>query len=145
MFHLWYDRDGLVLRTSKTTDVTVIGAAGWIGVTDEVAAAVELRMDIYRVVGGVLMLDGDPVAMPPEVPASVTSSQAKRAMIYSGVYEAIEAYVMAVQDYPLGLVYQIVWDAPFWFRNSPELGTLAAELGMTAEQVDDLFRLAGTL
>lgn len=78
-------------------------------------------------------------------PSVVTGTQAKLALLQSGLYEAIEAWILGAEPQPNGIRYRIIWDAANWYRNSPELAEIAASLGMTGEQVDDMFRLAATL
>lgn len=79
------------------------------------------------------------------VPQSVTGTQAKLALLQSGLYEAIEAWILGAESQPNGIRYRIIWDAANWYGSSPELSEIAASLGMTEQQVDDLFRLAVTL
>ena len=79
------------------------------------------------------------------VPSAVTGTQAKVALLQSGLYEAIEAWILAEEPQPNGIRYRIVWDSANWYRNLPGLAEIAASLGMTGEQLDDLFRLADSL
>lgn len=81
----------------------------------------------------------------PPVPTKVTHTQAKLALLEAGLFEAVETYVMAAaQQDAAGIRFRLVWDANDWFRASPELNYLAGQMGMTAAEVDDLFRLAAT-
>ncbi|QDD62639.1 hypothetical protein EJD96_00020 (plasmid) [Herbaspirillum seropedicae] len=77
---------------------------------------------------------------PEPVPASVTQSQARRALLAAGKLAAVETAVAAAdQD------TQIVWQyAATVERGSPFVAALAAAVGLTDAQIDDLFRRAAT-
>lgn len=77
---------------------------------------------------------------PDPVPASVTQSQARRALLSAGMLAAVEAAVAAAdQD------TKIVWQyAAAVERNSQFVAALASAIGLDDGQVDDLFRLAAT-
>lgn len=69
------------------------------------------------------------------VPASVSRFQAKAALHQAGLLADAEAAIAAA-DY----IAQIAWsDAAEWRRDSPTIAALAATLGLTDEQVDQLF------
>lgn len=80
----------------------------------------------------------------PPVPDQVTATQAKLALVDAGLYEAIEAWVAGEEAYPDGIRYRIVWNAATWYRTSQELNEIATDIGLTGDQIDDLFRLAAT-
>ena len=80
----------------------------------------------------------------PPVPAQVTATQAKLALIDAGLYEAVDWWIVGAEATPDGYRYRVVWDATNWYRNSQELNEIAADMGLTESQVDDLFRLAAT-
>ena len=80
----------------------------------------------------------------PPVPAQVTATQAKLALIDAGLYEAVDSWIQAEEGSPDGYRYRVVWDAGNWYRTSRELNEIATDLGLTDAQVDDLFRLAAT-
>ena len=80
----------------------------------------------------------------PPVPAQVTATQAKLALIDAGLYEAVDVWITGAEAEQRGFRYRVVWDASNWYRTSRELNEIAGELGLTDPQVDDLFRLAAT-
>jgi hypothetical protein len=76
---------------------------------------------------------------PPIVITSVTMRQARLALLGAGLLEQVNA---AITD----PVAQIEWEyAQTVERHSPLVQNLAAGLGLTEEQLDNLFTLASTL
>lgn len=80
-----------------------------------------------------------------EVPQSVTMRQARLALLQAGVLPAVNAAVAAMPG-AAGDAARIEWE----FSSTVErhrllVEALGASLGMTAEQLDDLFRTAATL
>jgi hypothetical protein len=82
-----------------------------------------------------------PEPEPNAVPASVTPLQARRALRQAGLLAAVEAAVAQADDDT-----QDAWQYALSIeRSNPIIAALAAQLDMTDEQIDDLFRLAATL
>ena len=80
--------------------------------------------------------DGTPELVPP----SITALQARLALSSFGKLDAVEAFVAKDR------AAQITWEyATVIERNSPLVEGAAAALGMTGEQMDDLFRAAAVL
>jgi hypothetical protein len=78
---------------------------------------------------------------PPEVPFSVTPFQAKAAILQAGLLPAVEAALAAASP-----IAQLAWsDAVAFTRDSPTINSLAAQLGLTPAQVDDLFTVAAAI
>jgi len=78
---------------------------------------------------------------PPPVPASVPAWKGKAALREAGLLEAVEAAVAAA-----GGRAQDAWTgASEWGRGSEFLGDLAAALGLSAEQVDQMLREADAI
>jgi protein-disulfide isomerase-like protein with CxxC motif len=100
-------------------------------------ATVEQRAD-----GDAILAAWDWDATP--VPNRVTATQAKLALIDAGLYEYADGMVSVREGEPGGYRFRVVWDATYWYRTSPELNDIAADMGLTEAQVDDLFRLAAT-
>lgn len=74
----------------------------------------------------------------PPVPEVVSRFQARAALHIAGLLVQAEAAVAAAD--PLA---QMAWaDAQEFRRNSPTIAALSVAIGLTAEQVDDLFRSA---
>ena len=80
------------------------------------------------------------------VPVSVTPRQAKLALLSAGLLDAVEAAIEAIADPATKRVAQIEWEyAQEVRRDWPLLNQVAAGMGMTDAQIDDLFNLAATL
>lgn len=77
----------------------------------------------------------------PAVPETITALQARLVLDSMGALDAVEAFIDKA-----GGPAKIVWEyATVIERNSPLVEGAAAALGMTSEQMDDLFRAAATL
>ena len=72
---------------------------------------------------------------------TITPLQAKLALHGAGLLDTVEALI-ANADRPTQLAWQ---EATSFARTSPLLNSMAAALGMTSEQVDDLFLAAATI
>ena len=78
---------------------------------------------------------------PPYVPYTVTPFQAKAAIYAAGLLPAVEAAIAAAPK-----VAQLAWsDATEFTRDSPTIAALSAQLGLTSDQVDDLFIAAAAI
>ena len=74
---------------------------------------------------------------PLAAPQSVTKFQAKAALFGAGLLDQVEAY-MVLPDTPA--ITKLAWTETLHFeRASPTVAGLAALLGLTPGQVDDLF------
>lgn len=75
------------------------------------------------------------------VPASVSRFRALAALHAAGLLDQVEAVVSTLD--PLA---QLAWDeAATYRRDSPILLAVARQIGLTVQQVDDLFRQAAAL
>jgi len=75
------------------------------------------------------------------VPQVVSRFQARAALLQSDLLDAAEAAVAEGEA-----IIKLAWeDAQEFRRHSPTIAALAGELGLSSEQVDDLFRLAATI
>lgn len=112
----------------------------------------------YNLDGSVTLVNGDQVLniengaknkdariaafFPDEVPPSVTPLQMRKALRHVGLKPSVDAYIAslgdseAVEEWEYALAIE---------RGNPVLDNAATLLGMTSDQVDDLFRLAATL
>ena len=87
-----------------------------------------------------------PPAPPAPIPASITRRQAKLALLGAGLLDAVQPAIDAIPDATMRSAAQIDWDDALEFeRNNATLAALAADLGLTPDQLDDLFRTAATL
>lgn len=83
-----------------------------------------------------------PAPPPAPVPEAVTARQARLALLGAGKLDMIDAALAAIPG-PEGRAAQIEWEYALEIRrDSPLIGALAPMLGLTGEQVDDLFRAA---
>ena len=88
---------------------------------------------------GPTVAPADPAA--PVVPASVTAFQARAALLAAGLLDDVEAAVAAADR-----LTQTAWEYALAFeRTSPTIAALAAAIGLTDQQLDDLFRVAATI
>lgn len=87
-------------------------------------------------------------ATEPEIPVphQVTRAQGKAALIVAGLWDDVLAYVEAIDDPQEKLLALVALnDTTHWNRDSPMLNTAAAALGLTEQQLDDLFIQAATI
>lgn len=80
------------------------------------------------------------------VPQSVTRSQGKAALIAAGLWDAVIAFVDAIEDEAeKALALVALNDTARWNRNSDFLIQCSTAIGMTPEQMDALFIHAATI
>lgn len=130
---------------SVLLDVTITGMDGVHVYTASPNDVEETGRDLYaRAISGEF---GDIAAyVPPTEPeplpvTSVTRAQAKVALYRSGLLTAVEAAVTAAG----GEVAIWYTDALSWRRDNVYVASLAATLGLTTNQVDNLFTLAASI
>lgn len=81
------------------------------------------------------------VAPPPVIPQSITMRQARLALLGAGLLDTVNAGMAGMSQ-----AAQIEWEfASEVQRSNPLIGAMAAALGMTDAQLDDLFTLGSTL
>lgn len=117
---------------------------GWIPFTADAADPEQHGRDIHAAA-----LATNPPPAPPApvvevtdpVPQVVSRFQARAALHLAGLLEAAEAAVASA-----GPMAQIAWaDAQEFRRDSPTIAALAASIGLTEAQIDDLFREAAQI
>lgn len=82
----------------------------------------------------------------PQVPASVTRRQARQALLLAGLLDSVQPAIDAIPDATQRGLAQIEWDDSQEFeRNRPMLISLATAIGLTSEQIDELFITAAGL
>lgn len=84
-------------------------------------------------------------ALPTTVPATCTRRQGRLALLQAGYLAAVEQSIAAIADPTQRMAAQIEYEADTWERDNAFLQGMWAQLGGTAEQLDDLFVLAVTL
>ena len=78
---------------------------------------------------------------PPPVPQAVSRFQARAALKIAGLLSKIEEQVAQADP-----IVQIAWtDAVEFRRNSPTIAELAKAVGLTEDQIDELFRNAAKI
>ena len=88
----------------------------------------------------------EPEPLPPAVPQQVTMRQARLALLGAGLLDDVDAAIAAIPDPVQRKAAQIEWEyASTVERQSPFVQQLAAGLGLSAEQMDDLFVQAAAL
>ena len=83
---------------------------------------------------------------PPVVPAQVARAQGKAALIGAGLWAGVEAFVAAIIDPTERALAEVaLHDTQQWQRNSPFLNAAKDGLGLTDEQLDELFVAASKI
>lgn len=81
--------------------------------------------------------------VPDPVPESVTRRQAKVALLQAGLLDDVEAGIEAIADPTTKRIAKLDWSEAQEFRRDwPLLNQLAAGMGITDGQLDELFRAA---
>lgn len=86
-------------------------------------------------------LQGAPLSM---IPQRVTMRQFQLALIEVGQYDAVEAFIDTLTGVEKKKAL-VEWRGAFAERASPSIAVYGASLGMTEEDIDNLFILADTL
>ena len=77
---------------------------------------------------------------PTYVPEAVSRAQGKAALILAGLWDAVTQYVEGIEDNTTKLLAETaLYDTQEWRRDSPFLVECAAALGMSSEDLDELF------
>lgn len=80
------------------------------------------------------------------VPQEVTRRQARQALIMSGKFDLVQPAIDAISDPVQRALMQSEWDDSQTFqRNRPALIQMATAIGLSSEDIDNLFTLAATL
>ena len=113
--------------------------ADWMGRTDLAPPPYDKATQSAVFRGGAWVVEtADPTHA---VPFSVSRFQARMALRQAGLFDAVEA-MMAHPDTPIIAVE--AWQAAQEFRRiSPTIAAMGQALGLTDEQLDDLFIVAG--
>jgi hypothetical protein len=83
---------------------------------------------------------------PVEVPLALTRKQAKQALVLAGLYTNVEVAIASISDETERLLVQVAWeDSETFERNNSTLLMLANALGLTSEQLDQMFITGATL
>lgn len=86
------------------------------------------------------------LSAPLQAPSSVTRRQARQALLLAGLLNKVQPAIDAIPDATQRAMVQIEWDDSQVFeRNRQVLISLGAALGMTSDDLDDLFIQASKL
>ena len=86
------------------------------------------------------------IAPPDPVPQVVTRAQGKAALISAGLWDAVLAYVNGIQDATERALAEVaLHDTLEWRRDSPFLNAAATAIGLTKDDLDNLFRRAAKI
>jgi hypothetical protein len=81
------------------------------------------------------------VVEPVPVPEIVSRFQARAALMDAGLLDAVEAAIDQA-----GPRERLAWaETVEWNRDSPTIAAIGAALGLTSDQIDDLFRRAASI
>ena len=122
---------GEVINTSTPAD--------WMGKTHIAPPLVNpVNQGAFFREGAWVVETAQPAAAP--VPQQVTNAQGTAVLIQVGLWPQVLAYVSAIQDPVQKALAEVALNkTTHWQRNSPFLNTAAAALGITQEQMDELF------
>lgn len=87
----------------------------------------------------------DPPSADEITPRSCTRRQGRLALLQSGLLDAVEASIAAIEDPAARRAAQIEYEADTWERDNAFLQAMWAQQGGTPEQLYELFVLAVTL
>lgn len=80
------------------------------------------------------------VPEPPTVPAVVSRAKGKIVLIRAGLWQSVLDYVAAIPDPAQRAIAEVaLHDTQEWSRNSPFMAAISSALGVTEEQMDQLF------
>lgn len=81
-----------------------------------------------------------PEPEPPTVPAVVSRAKGKVVLIQAGLWQSVLDYVAAIPDPAQRAIAEVaLHDIQEWSRNSPFMAAISSALGVTEEQMDQLF------
>ncbi|MFM6959548.1 MAG: hypothetical protein ACKOW0_00795 [Schleiferiaceae bacterium] len=123
---------------------------GWIPFTASPDDTEPMGRDLYaQAVAGDLGPVAEYVAPPPmptAVPKVVTRAQGKAALLQAGLWSPVLLYVNAIEDGTQRSLAEVaVNDTTHWERSSPFLNAAAQALGLSSEQMDQLFTTASQI
>ena len=121
---------------------------GWIPFTSSPDDSEPLGVEIYnRAVNGEFGAVEEYVPVPPvvSIPSFVTMRQARLALLQQGLLSQVQMAIDSLPS-PQKEAAQIEWDySSEVHRDKPFVQLLGAALGLSEQQLDDLFLLASTL
>ncbi|MCG3783950.1 hypothetical protein [Delftia acidovorans] len=93
---------------------------------------------------GNLSAPADPLPVP--VPQAITRAQGKAALIQVGLWPQVQAFMASIEDPNEQLLAEVALnDTVNWERSSPFLARVAVALGLSEQQLDELFIAAAAV
>lgn len=128
---------GEIILTDKIAD--------WMGTTEiEPPAFDRNTQSAYFRDGAWVVESPEPESAP--VPDAVSKAQGKAALIQAGLWQAVTDYVDNIEDSTEKTLAEIALnDTQEWLRSSPLLNSMATALGLTGEDLDNLFVAAANI
>ena len=112
---------------------------------DDAATQVDGVLGVYSQADWETMRDDEMRARNP-VPEGVTRAQGKAALITAGLWPGVIAFVAAIPDPTERALAEVaLHDTQQWHRSSPFFNAAATALGLTGEQLDNLFLAAAKI
>lgn len=129
----------------KLTDsAIVIRLSDGANIPDDPANTDRQRYTQWLLAGGTPLQPAAPTPEP--VPQQITMRQCRLQLLAIGLLDSVDAAIAAIPDAAQRHASQIEWEyAATVERSSAWVQTLAGALGLTAAQIDDLFREAAKL
>lgn len=96
--------------------------------------------DLIEMTAAEVELHLNPPLPTPAAPGSITRAQGKAALIQRGLWPSVLNYANSIEDETDRQLADVALnDTADWQRSSPFLNAAAQTLGLTGEQIDDLF------
>lgn len=128
---------GEIILTDKIAD--------WMGTTEiEPPAFDKATQSCFFENGAWVVKTAEPEPTP--VPEAVSKAQGKAALIQAGHWQAVLNYVDNIEDPNQKALAEIaINDTQEWLRSSPLLNSMAVAIGLSSEDLDDLFIAAANI
>lgn len=111
-----------------------------------VAPGVDIMAEAERLGGTVVDAADLPEHLEPVVvPERITRRQGRLALLQAGHLADVEAAMAALADPIERMAAQIEYEAETWERSNPWIERTGAAVGLSAEQIDELFIRAASL
>ena len=82
----------------------------------------------------------EPEPEPPTVPAVISRAKGKIVLIQAGLWQSVLNYVAAIPDPVQKAIAEVaLHDTQEWSRDSPFMAAISSAIGVTEEQMDQLF------
>lgn len=150
--HITAIRDAVYVDASRTAincEIQIDGSA-WLPFTAAQDDTEQHGRDVYSVLvesGDVAdYVEPDDQQQPAPVPQKLSRAQARGALILAGLIDHVQPAIDAIEDPLQRALAQNDWDNRLEFeRPHPQLLAIAGALGLTDEQIDNLFITGATL